>query len=79
MSLSSWSRARIALLAAGWIFGLPFALFLVLQFAVLIQRGETPVFAEVHIHLLSVLLVLLGPPLLLIASWAIARWRAGEA
>lgn len=73
MFLQSWSGARVALLAVGWIVGLPFLLFVLAQLWIFLPRGPTSSFAEFHFNLIVVPLLLLGPPLLLVVSWAIAR------
>jgi hypothetical protein len=74
MTLSSWPGKRIALLTVGWIVGLPFLLFVILQAWVFLPHDEG--MSHIAINLFTVLLVLLGPPFLLVISWAIARWRA---
>ena len=77
MSFSSWSVARIALIAAAWIVGLPFALFVASQVWVIwathADTGGLNSVSLVHVNLLLVFLVLLGPPILLVACWALAR------
>ena len=79
MSLSSWSGARIALFAAAWIVGLPFALFVVLQVWVIwmahADSGGPDTLSSVHVSLALVFVVLLGPPVLLVASWLLVRRR----
>lgn len=85
MTLSTWSGARIFRLAIGWILGLPLALFVVMQTWVIVEakasvpHNDTVELYRVPVNVLGVLLVLLGPPLLLVVLWRIARWRGGKA
>ena len=75
MPLSSWSAARILRFVLGWILGLPLVLFVVLQLWVLVPHDEPEGLYAVRVSLVTVLLVLLGPPFLLITAWSIARRR----
>ena len=85
MPLRTWSGARVFRLAVGWILGLPLALFVVMQTWVIVDAKESVPhndaveLYELHVSLLGTLLVLLGPPLLLVILWAIARGRDGKA
>lgn len=76
MSLTSWPGKRIALLTVSWVLGLPFLLFVILQASVFLPHDEGV--SSIPVNLFVVLVVLLGPPLVLVISWAIARWRAGS-
>ena len=76
----SWSGTQVALVATVWVVGLPFVLFVAVQLWVFLPHEDTPAVSliQVHIGLLAVLLVLFGPPLLLVAIWSIAARRAGK-
>ena len=77
MPLSSWSPSRVALFATGWILGLPLLLFGVATAWQLLPDDDSPQLHHFRVNLVAVLILLLGPPLLLVATWVIVRRRAG--
>jgi hypothetical protein len=77
MPLSSWSPARVALFATGWILGLPLLLVAIAMVWQLLPRDDSPRLDHFSVNLFAALLLLLAPPLLLVASWVIARRLAG--
>lgn len=78
--LHQWSFAKVALVAFGWVAAcviVPIAWLVMSNLMAVRRAGSAGIgFVSVGGNVLLALLVLFGPPVLLVATWSVSRLRS---